>query len=114
MLMTTPVLAGLPDGAVTRGESGVKIGTVERGTTTPRGTRVSSSLRIGEGGFPNSTRKRVLTTTTTTTTAIPTTIAPPRFTYTPQSSVGDNHNNTYLKVRFTCMYLYFFPNDLGI
>ncbi|XP_035722362.1 glutamate receptor ionotropic, NMDA 2B-like isoform X2 [Vespa mandarinia] len=112
-LLMTPVLAGLPDGTVTRGESGVKIGTVERGTTTPRGTRGSSAVRIGEGGFPNSTRKRVTTTTTTvaTTTMITTTMPPSRFTYTPQSSVGNNHNNTYLKVGMMVPYKTFGVRD---
>ncbi|KAL2726473.1 hypothetical protein V1478_006751 [Vespula squamosa] len=110
-----PVLAGLPEGTVTRGESGVKIGTIERGTTTPRGTRGSSGVKIGEGGFPNSTRKRVLMTTTTTTTAptttITTTMLPSRFTYTPQSSVGNNHNSTYLKVGMMVPYKTFGVRD---
>lgn len=114
-MLMTPVLAGLPEGTVTRGESGVKIGTGERGTTTPRGTRGSSAVKIGEGGFPNSTRKRVLMTTSTTTaptTTITTTMLPSRFTYTPQSSVGNNHNSTYLKVR--SLYPSFSANDLAI
>nr|KAF7426887.1 hypothetical protein H0235_006581 [Vespula pensylvanica] len=113
-LLMTPVLAGLPEGTVTRGESGVKIGTGERGTTTPRGTRGSSAVKIGEGGFPNSTRKRVLMTTSTTTaptTTITTTMLPSRFTYTPQSSVGNNHNSTYLKVGMMVPYKTFGVRD---
>ncbi|XP_015178931.1 PREDICTED: glutamate receptor ionotropic, NMDA 2B isoform X4 [Polistes dominula] len=120
-LLMMPVLAGLPEGAVTRGESGIKIGMGERGTTTPRGPlmRGSSGVRIGEGGFPNSTRKRIFTTTTTTTTTtiattrmITTTLQPPRFTYPPQSSLeNNNNNNTYLKVGMMVPYKTFGVRD---
>ncbi|XP_043501790.1 glutamate receptor ionotropic, NMDA 2B isoform X2 [Polistes fuscatus] len=119
-LLMIPVLADLPEGAVTRGESGIKIGMGERGTTTPRGPlmRGSSGVRIGEGGFPNSTRKRIFTTTTTTTTTtiatttmITTTLPPPRFTYPPQSSLENANNNTYLKVGMMVPYKTFGVRD---
>ncbi|KAI4486101.1 hypothetical protein M0804_006590 [Polistes exclamans] len=119
-LLMMPVFADLPEGAVTRGESGVKIGMGERGTTTPRGPlmRGSSGVRIGEGGFPNSTRKRIFTTTTTTTTTtiatttmITTTLQPPRFTYPPQSSLENANNNTYLKVGMMVPYKTFGVRD---
>ncbi|KAG7211420.1 hypothetical protein KM043_010708 [Ampulex compressa] len=89
------VLASLQSGTVTRGGSGIKIGAGERGTAS-RGIgqgRSNSGLRIGEGRLTNSTRQRSFPTTTTTTTP-----SSPRFTYAPQSSVGNNVNVTDLKV----------------
>ncbi|KAK2585551.1 hypothetical protein KPH14_010190 [Odynerus spinipes] len=110
--LMTPVLAGLQSGTVTRGGSGIKIGTSDRGTMTSRGygTRGSSGVRIGEGRLSNSTRQRAYTTTTTTTTTT-TAMAPSRFTYAPQSSVGNDYNISYLKVGMMVPYKSFGVRD---
>ncbi|XP_011261455.1 glutamate receptor ionotropic, NMDA 2B isoform X4 [Camponotus floridanus] len=91
-LVVSPLLVlGSPPGNTIR-EGGIKIG-AGRGTA-PKGINVgrgNSAVRIGEGRLSNTTRQRSFPTTTTTTSA-----PPARFT--PQSSVGNNHNVTDLKV----------------
>lgn len=93
---------------VTRGGSGVKIGSTERGAVS-RGLgigsgRGNSGIRIGEGRIHNSTRQRPIPTTSTTTASHPFYTQPPE-----AISHGDSHtdthadssNITYLKVSFT-------------
>ncbi|XP_032665882.1 glutamate receptor ionotropic, NMDA 2B isoform X4 [Odontomachus brunneus] len=96
-LLASPLLAlNLSGSNVTRGGSAIKIGSSDR-STLPKGLNVgrgNSGVRIGGSRFSNSTRQRSLPTTTTTTTTAP--LA--RFTYAPQSSVGNNYNVTGLKV----------------
>lgn len=91
-LVVSPLLVlGSPPGNTIR-EGGIKIG-AGRGTA-PKGINIgrgNSAVRIGEGRLSNTTRQRSFPTTTTTTSA-----PPARFT--PQSSVGNNHNVTDLKV----------------
>ncbi|CAK9828843.1 hypothetical protein ANTRET_LOCUS6292 [Anthophora retusa] len=65
------VVDSLQTSGVTRGGSGIQIGTSERGThskgTGLLGGRGESGVRLGEARFPNSTRQRPFITTTTTT-----------------------------------------------
>ncbi|XP_043509311.1 glutamate receptor ionotropic, NMDA 2B isoform X8 [Frieseomelitta varia] len=92
------VAASLQNGGVTRGGSGIQIGTSDRSSHS-KGTgllsgRGHSGVKLGEARFPNSTRQRPFTTTTTTP-------LPPssKFTLAPQP--GDNrnsYNTTYLRV----------------
>ncbi|XP_076667127.1 glutamate ionotropic receptor NMDA type subunit 2 isoform X7 [Andrena cerasifolii] len=73
----------LQTGGLTRGSSGVQIGTSDRGTITRnRGLGRGEGVRLGEGRFPNSTRQRTFTTTTPS--------PPPSqiFTHMPHSSEG--------------------------
>ena len=92
------VVASLQNGGVTRGGSGIQIGTSDRSSHS-KGTglltgRGHSGVRLGEARFPNSTRQRPFTTTTTTPPP-----PPSKFTLPPQS--GDNrnsYNTTYLRV----------------
>ncbi|KAK0168070.1 hypothetical protein PV327_001908 [Microctonus hyperodae] len=93
---------------VVRGESGVKIGTNERGTLS-RGLGLSrggsgrgSGVRLGEGRG-NITRQRPppFTSTSSTTTTTP----QHHFTHAPPSSAGGNSPNiTYLKVGMVVPY----------
>ncbi|XP_076225138.1 glutamate ionotropic receptor NMDA type subunit 2 isoform X2 [Nomia melanderi] len=80
-------------GGLTRGSSGIQIGTSDRGSQAKgMGYGRGVGVKLGEGRFPNSTRQRPFTTTTTTSPP-----PPPRFTYAPQSPEG-NSNITSLKV----------------
>ncbi|XP_070168092.1 glutamate receptor ionotropic, NMDA 2B isoform X3 [Polyergus mexicanus] len=91
LVMSPLLVLGSPPGSTIR-EGGIKVGT-GRGTA-PKGINVgrgNSAVRIGEGRLSNTTRQRSFPTTTTTTSA-----PPARFT--PQSSVGNNYNVTYLRV----------------
>ncbi|XP_054012275.1 glutamate receptor ionotropic, NMDA 2B isoform X1 [Hylaeus anthracinus] len=82
----------LQTGGLTRGGSGIQIGTSDRATHTKGlGFGRGTGVRLGEGRFPNSTRQRSFTTTTTTTPS------PPRFTHAPHSE-GGAHNITLLEV----------------
>ncbi|OAD57712.1 hypothetical protein WN48_01555 [Eufriesea mexicana] len=63
------VAGSLQIGGVTRGGSGIQIGTSDRGHakgTGVLGGRGHSGVKLGEARFPNSTRQRPFTTTTTT------------------------------------------------
>ncbi|XP_076764017.1 glutamate ionotropic receptor NMDA type subunit 2 isoform X6 [Xylocopa sonorina] len=82
-------------GGITRGGSGIQIGTIDRGShqkgSGHPGGRGNSGVRLGGARFPNSTRQRPFTTTTTTP-------LPPssKFTQAPHST--DNYNISDLKV----------------
>lgn len=80
----------LQTSGVTRGGSGIQIGTSDRsafGKATGYGGRGHSGVKLGEARFPNSTRQRPYTTPSTTTT----------FTYAPPSTDKNGYNST-LKV----------------
>lgn len=95
-LLVSPLLAlNLPGSNVTRAGSIIRIGSSDRGSISKGHVgRGNSGVIIGGSRFSNSTRQRSLPTTTTTTTTAPSA----RFTYAPQSSVGNNYNITGLKV----------------
>lgn len=80
----------LQTSGVTRGGSGIQIGTSDRsafGKATGYGGRGHSGVKLGEARFPNSTRQRPYTTPSTTTT----------FTFAPPSTDKNGYNST-LKV----------------
>ncbi|KAK1125528.1 hypothetical protein K0M31_005887 [Melipona bicolor] len=91
-------VAASSQNGVTRGGSGIQIGTSDRGSHA-KGTgllsgRGHSGVRLGEAKFPNSTRQRPFITTTTTP-------PPPPSKFTPAPQSGDNrnsYNTTYLRV----------------
>ncbi|XP_048263797.1 glutamate receptor ionotropic, NMDA 2B isoform X4 [Bombus terrestris] len=90
-----PVASSLQSSGVTRGGSGIQIGTSDRGThsksTGLSGGRGHSGVRLGDARFPNSTRQRPFTTTTSTT---PPSI--PKVTIAPHSA--DRNNSNTLRV----------------
>lgn len=90
-----PLADSLQSSGVTRGGSGIQIGTSDRGThakgTGLSGGRGHSGVRLGDARFPNSTRQRPFTTTTSTT---PPSI--PKVTIAPHSA--DRNNTNILRV----------------
>ncbi|XP_029052449.1 glutamate ionotropic receptor NMDA type subunit 2 isoform X4 [Osmia lignaria lignaria] len=94
LLSLLSVVCSFQSGGVTRGGSGIQIGTSDRGTHskgTGWGGRGHGGVKLGEGRFPNSTRQF----RTTTTTLPP---PPPRSTHAPHSSDANQYNITYLRV----------------
>ncbi|KOC67488.1 hypothetical protein WH47_11667 [Habropoda laboriosa] len=71
LVLFLSVAGSLQTSGVTRGGSGIQIGTSERGThskgTGLLGGRGESGVKLGVARFPNSTRQRPFITTTTTT-----------------------------------------------
>lgn len=90
LVLLLSVVDCLQTSGVTRGGSGIQIGTSDRsmlGKLAGYGGRGHSGVKLGEARFPNSTRQRTYTTSTTTAT----------FTYAPPSTDKNGYNST-LKV----------------
>lgn len=90
LVLLLSVVDCLQTSGVTRGGSGIQIGTSDRsafGKATGYGGRGHSGVKLGEARFPNSTRQRPYTTPSSTTT----------FTYAPPSTDKNGYNST-LKV----------------
>lgn len=91
LVLLLSVVDCLQTSGVTRGGSGIQIGTSDRsafGKATGYGGRGHSGVKLGEARFPNSTRQRPYTTPSSTTTW---------FTYAPPSADKNGYNST-LKV----------------